>query len=273
MRTDERDIEETDEYGPGSDLVLSLLSVVILVLGLVGVGQRLPAQTPPQPFTARKDAAVASAEQQLAQLKDENSRLAEELRVALEQKDKGREPMISIGEIVEVKGFEPFLKNRNQLSEPGKAAIIRQIGGSLELLSSSTANMLLIEGHASPEPNRREGSPSDVNLDLSALRAASVAHFLNEKGVPYACMAVVGHGRARSKLIRRIIGKGGNEAMVQWDQLFGDATFRQELQTRFDEALRGDRRIVMRAVQDDTSYCQSQQLLQSLALLAKLPPK
>ncbi|MBU2582602.1 MAG: OmpA family protein [Alphaproteobacteria bacterium] len=257
--------EREDDYGPGSDLVLSLLATLILVLGLIGVGEHLPRSSSGPPHSD-------DYQDKLNELSAKNKELADQVRLLLRQSQSNpRASSIDLGEIIEVEGLEPFAKGSAQLTPAGESQIRKLLKLSIARLASADVNLLQIEGHASPEPNQRKEVLGDANVELSALRAASVAHYLNKLGMPYACVAVIGHGRARSRLIKRITGGGGNEAMSQWDQLFEDAKFRNDLQTRFSNSLRADRRVVLKAVMDDASYCSGEQFFAGLDLISKSP--
>lgn len=274
------DEEQADELGPGSDLVLSLLAMCLLLLALMGIGFRQEMGKSSQAEDQKKALATLRTELNAARqtIATQNGKISE-----LEAKDFGKRYIVAMktiedqkamianltqraeraeaqldassssgGRVVEISDSSDvalFSRGDNTLTDEG-AAILWRKGIELGRELGPRANLLVIEGHASPDGFPRPGrninkigvrSDDDGNLDLSAARAAEVAHYFRHLGIPYQCMEIRGYGSARSNLTA--------EQRARLATRIGQ----QELQ----DQLAADRRIKITGVRDSQSKCEA----------------
>jgi flagellar motor protein MotB len=323
VRPTDFDIEEADELGPGSDLVISLFAMAMLLLGIVGTGYKVEAAkvqelssssaanislrhelTEMTMETARlrteRDRALASLAATRARVDDadrirlqgnrtraEFERRAAELEASVKELenrlteaqarlirtknelDEERRSRLArnraIFELKESKDLAPFERGSAVLTEPAKRIILNRLVEGRSEIANQGANLLLIEGYASPEPIRYTDG-RDGNLDLSNQRASAVAYFIVAQGVPFQCVASIGFGRARSDLLRSYLAASGR-TLVSWDRQFESEPGRSEVLTRNADLLAAERRVVLRAVVDPTSSCVPDVLVRGLQQL------
>lgn len=145
----------------------------------------------------------------------------------------------------DVDGETPFFfKNRDDLTPQGKSFIDENVMMVKAALKSRNTNNIMIQGYASAECMKDQGvcRKVDGNLGLSARRSASVAHYLNEKGVDYTCMTVVGFGRSRSSII-----DNENVSIFEWDELSDRGISEYSLES--------ERVVKITAIYDRNSLC------------------
>ena len=217
MLHNQADEEYVDELGPGSDLVLSLLAMCLLLLAVLGIG-----------FT-QETGKIALLTEKLVQVEA-----------------RPKVPEIAGGRVIEIRDSSDvplFARGENKLTDIGGEVLWKK-GYELGLqIGQSDANLLVIEGHASPEIFARQGrninKVDDGNLDLSAARATEVAHYFHYLGIPYDCVEVRGYGSSRSKLTAEQHARLVNRQGV----------------SDLEDALSADRRIKITGVRDDQSSC------------------
>jgi len=139
-----------------------------------------------------------------------------------------------------------------ELTLAGRRSLEVQLSALFEGVLETRANTIRIIGSTSPSrragnraiANRRDAS--DSNIDLSALRAAAVAHFLHSRaGVPYRCMIIV--------------GQGTNHTALDWD----DQRSNRELERAFGD----ERSIEIFIERTDESSCDHERLSATMAEL------
>lgn len=316
MRPSVLDEHEQDELGPGSDLVLSLFAMCLLLLAIAGVSYSMKKDS---------DAAVSDAQdvslrelklksdksesartklemefskstnefrEKSSQLTDEASKLRKKIeeaekaklnaendlktisnQSAIDHESAGRlqtendklkaqlSAATNVGhtskviELNELDDVVLFKSGETFLTEEGARDIYLKLRNFVRTsLPTFSANLLIIEGHASPERAERQWrsiSPKagdDGNLDLSAERAVEVAHFLHWLGIPYECVSISGHGSNRTRLTQ------GELRVLRSNHLTGDMS----------RKIKSDRRILISAVSDAQSQCAQQALNVSL---------
>ncbi len=183
-----------------------------------------------------------------------------------------------------------FDKSSSDLTLKGKQTVVDTLTAKLQKLAFGDLNTLMIEGFASAEPlwtsfpkRSRPEMPElqeyavlecdnkgeldkkncsleyspDRNLDLSFRRAREVWTFLVSKSVPRWCMAITAYGRNRSQLLRS--EAGANEAAIaHWDQRwFSEVTdpAQRPPSPVSETRLAGERKVVVRAINDPSSKC------------------
>ena len=153
--------------------------------------------------------------------------------------------------IQEGRGYENFDPNKSVLKMSAKV----EIRGSIRKILSSfgQANQIEVIGYASAEPYLEKIS-IDKNLDLSAARAVSVAHYLTSLGVPYQCISARGVGRSRSQHLSSWL-LANNRSLKDWDDLWRDDGIRPIMKSKHENKLSKERRIEIRAVYDEESKC------------------
>lgn len=93
-----------------------------------------------------------------------------------------------------------------ELTEIGRSEIDKVLPRVAKVVRDSQANQITIVGSTSPtfrSPKLaaiNHADASDSNIDLSALRAIALVHYLAKKGVPYRCMVAEARGFSRTTL-------------------------------------------------------------------------
>jgi outer membrane protein OmpA-like peptidoglycan-associated protein len=295
--------DRPDEYGPGSDLVLSLFAMAILIVAIVGIAYNIEKR---KSIGDEKGGSIAK----LVELEGENEKLKGRLEEALADAEIKGKKIAALEKkdaeglyipIIERKGFLPFRLGSAELTEEGKQSIVDKIRDRLpdllEEIRKKGANMLLVEGHASPEPLQRgcaaaaaiqgcvwvqrrpERAPGglsgtgpmgtgveggDGNLDLSVLRATAVAHLLAQRGVPYPCVTVLGHGRNRSTTVSGVYRTQGSRGIEQWDQWVLSLPRNSPEWLSLTEKTIEERRVLIRIAEDKSSQCTAKDLANAL---------
>lgn len=253
--------ESDDGFGPGSDLVLSFLGVLILLIGTLTVTgipkHEAPAEvpkavpvtpTPPTDTSTTESESLALANRRISELE---ARIARMNRRVLAFRFDGTSAAF-------------FEQGSAELSEPAEALLNGSMLAIGRKVLESGANEIVIVGYASPEPSSR--SDRDVNLDLSSSRAEAVAHYLARRGVPYACMNIRGVGRSRSEMLYDLfLQRRPGTTLKDWDALFAGEHGRG-FTSRLEPQFAAERRVDIVAEQDDESKCSRARLLKALGV-------
>jgi outer membrane protein OmpA-like peptidoglycan-associated protein len=264
----EDNASETDDgFGPGSDLVLSFLGVIILLIGTMTV-TGIP-----------RHAAPPEAPKVLSPLLPESAPKAVEPQNVAEQPQNATDAKRRISELeaqiarmsrrVVAFRFDGtntafFEQSSSELSEPAQKLIDGAMLSIGRKVLESEANQIEIVGYASPEPSST--ADHDTNLDLSSARAEAVAHYLARRGVPYECMNVRGVGRGRSDLLYDMfLARRPGSTLRQWDAMFTGPRGR-DFMSSVESDLASERRVEIVTENDADSKCSRRRLLQALGV-------
>lgn len=225
----EEDSAGSDFFGPGADLIMSLLLVMILI----GVGAMF-----------KRDYEKAKMSEEIAKRgKCPPPVVYPEEKKRPEEKERPKVDDLRIG-LVPTRDSESFFDEGSaRLTAAGQNVLRSQVNSIKRALESGDYQSLDIVGYASPSPNiayqslaarsNATNEPAsaqsgryevDRNLDLSAERAAAVAHYLHLFEIPYECMRAAGWGRAQSEYRKRLERERGwnHEAFDRsqiWEQV------------------------------------------------------
>ena len=243
-------IEDSFSFGPGTDLIFSLMSVVLLALIIGGI---LYSTELERLYRENEDYKIALknvvdwdkyelAKRELEELEALVALL--KARVAELEKSMDREPR-GLWSLDEASYFN---QGDAQLLPEGKRLLSLHIHDIKDKLKLGQANQIKIVGYASPEP-RSFSVGEDRNLNLSADRAVAVAHHLNDLGISYDCMYIVGFGRGRSRILHDWLKKDDGRSIRSWDRLkpYNKALIANRLKT--------ERKVLIYAVFDKESEC------------------
>ena len=174
-----------ESFGPGTDLVISLFAMLMLLLVLAVRALYVASAALPEPET------------QSANLWE----LREDYR---------EEPL--------------FERDKAVLTPRAKAQLLHEVPAILDALETSYCNQLLVEGYASPEaPSRLSRAARERwNLKLSVDRSMAVIDYLYRHGVPYECMSVTGFGRSHSLVLANWLKYDPMRSIIEWDDEWGD---------------------------------------------------
>jgi outer membrane protein OmpA-like peptidoglycan-associated protein len=181
-----------ESFGPGTDLAICLVAVLLLLTSLVVFGrqQALGVEAPPP-------------------------------RVEPPPEPPPPPPPKQVWTIQEGYDDEPlFEKDRAVLTPTARRQLESRLGEMFDALGGDDCNQLLIEGHASPEaPSGRPHSEQERwNVRLSVDRAMAVADFLYWQGIPYECMSISAFGRSHSRVLATWLQRPGERRSLQtWD--------------------------------------------------------
>lgn len=262
-------LESDNEMGPGTDLVLSLLSIVITILAVLGASQAqfetdLPSSSESTQVNVQEALNVAS--NTIVELRQE----LEELRNA---KAQTQESGIIYGNIVELHEgeFAVFERNTAKLHEQDLPLLKRQLEPLYENVLENQANVIRIHGYASPEPRQKgQDKKLDSNMDLSVERSLAIMHALHRLGVEYTCMVVEGYGRSRSIFLLNFL-KQRNMTVQEWDYMYLEGFDQniipseiERLRAELEQLYAQDRRVDLIAAIDQKSPCNSSDLANML---------
>lgn len=272
--------EDEGEFGPGTDVILGFLALVLIILALSFMVPRavLQANAPPEP-AAGDPAVVREAQARATAAEQTAARLTEELRQVADQARRADEEVARLQNLLESsridskapppavslrtegEGASLFTKGSSTLTDVGKSLLVSSLDTLRGTVIETGANHLEILGYSSPEPLPGKG---DRNLDLSVDRAVAVAHHMAVMGIPYECMSVVGMGRSRSHVVFDSF-KNLSEPMAKWDTFYMRAVEQRipEL-PEIERQIRGERRVDISAVGDSESKCTHQRLRAAL---------
>ncbi|TQF67554.1 OmpA family protein [Pseudoalteromonas luteoviolacea] len=272
MLFENTELASDSEMGPGTDLVLSLLSVVITILAVVGMSYSVT-DTVPSAETACQgdecfiDKKLASVE---TQLKDAHRQI-ESLTMELENLKavSQQQPSIVYGKVLELheSTFAIFEKNQARVNNEDLQRLKAELQPLYENVVSDNANVIRIHGYASPEPRFSGADKSlDSNMDLSVDRSLAILHALYKLGVPYKCMVVEGYGRNRSRFLSNYLSQR-DMTIKQWDTMylqgFDDSLLpaeKERLLSQLEVMYQQDRRVDLIAAIEANSPCSPTQL-------------
>lgn len=278
------ELDKGDELGPGTDLILSLLSVVITILAVVSFSQPAPVDIHQlcQGVDCGPEGAdkvnTLSAELTL----DTSARTIEELRGKLAESQSSllamerrlnEEKLIQPGDILELHGevLSIFARNKAKL-EPKDVPLLKNELYPLYLaVTDKRANIIRIHGHASPEPRRVGASQQlDHNMDLSVERSLAISHALHRLGIPYRCMVVEGYGRNQSPFLNSYL-KMNAMSIEDWDRMYLrgydtslSAEDRDKVRAKLEKLYQRDRRVNLVATYEPDALCTVDELADSL---------
>jgi outer membrane protein OmpA-like peptidoglycan-associated protein len=234
---------DDESFGPGTDMVLSLFAVLLVVAVFSFV------------ILSRVKPAAAHAEQQIDVLRTKLARLERE-KAGLEAAARAAQTLqakvssleleierlrrISIGQQLvrleeKTDAGSTFSRNEAVLTSTGIDALDVKVATLLAELGNGRFNQLRISGFASPELTSGDERPGErPNLDLSQRRANAVADHLRSRGIPYECMTVEGIGRARSASLVAWISADPARSVARFDRGGGIAESQLEHERRVE---------------------------------------
>lgn len=322
--------DDDDSFGPGTDLVLSILAVfIVLVLAgnqyykeQIGTMQTEKSEIKEELSESENEIAylkklveviretlkekeeeknslesiIVSLESEIKDLinaleesnkKIDSNEMLEEVINKLNQRlsrledklvDRERENENLRKKVVLLTEEQMILKKRNKILytiqesdsyrkfEKGKAELTtmakKEIKNNLKVINQAfgknnkEANQIDVVGYASAEPFLRVGGGyvKDKNLNLSADRAISVAHYLASLGIPYECISTRGVGRSRSSVLQKWLRQDKRRTLQQWDSRWFGGN-KELMKKKYESKLNKERRIEIRAVYDKESSC------------------
>ena len=277
----ERSVPDSDELGPGSDLVISMFALAMLVMAIIGSGLAEPNLSKQEAVQnseiAGLTARLRDAEQRLAKTLtsdqiDANDRELASLRQKLYAQETELEAtkraILKPGSIPDDVIFTArdgagsafFTVGSAAVSPEGRRTLIESLQRHASKVSSEHYNTLIVEGYASPDPpwNMRDNS-----TQLAFVRADAVANILIQAGIPRRCLGIMSYGRNRSELL---FGQNGTiENMTEeYVRDFDKKYIHDGIEIPVDK-LASERRIDVRAgVDPRNSFCSSDELVKSL---------
>lgn len=264
---DQDDSEGDDGFGPATDLVLSLLGVIILLLAIGQYQQRLKVligiEKPPATADVMKP--QPAPPDLNGRILDLSSRLAQsEAELEAARKFLSTVPLRIVALKLDGRNVSFFDRNSAELHPAMRQLIAGYIPTLARLVLANRTNEIEVTGFASPEPSGVAGK--DANLDISAERSIAVAHYLAQLGVPYQCLSVSGFGRGRSEILYGSYMKRSPQNTVEsWDNLMAGDKGR-ELRSRLEEQMSEERRVEIAVVVDRNSSCTTEELQKALGL-------
>lgn len=272
------DVDQDQELGPGTDLILSLLSVVITILAVVSIGQPELLETETVCPAGDCQAVVTEDPAVVREALNKAQRTINTLRSDLILSEAALRSMenrldadkiVQAGDVLELHDeiLAVFDRNKSELSPEDLPILKRELYPLYETVSDKGANIIRIHGHASPEPRGiGDGKHLDRNMDLSVERSLTILHALHQLGVPYHCMVVEGYGRNQSAFLNSYLNKN-NITVDEWDRMYLQG-FNPELSVAEREAAlaqleklyQRDRRVTLVAAFEPDSPCSAREL-------------
>lgn len=259
--------EEQDEIGPATDLTLSLLAVVLVLLALV-IFENTALEN--QNLQAKKDIGRLNEEREnwweiysdlylrINELEEEKKRLQGQLE--------GEKPESMIFAI-ENKNFDLFEIGKANLNIVKFHQELKKLEPEIKrIIKDSEFNIIRVDGHASPESRPGSGvyRNIDTNMALSSERAIGLAQYLHTRGIPYNCTVATGYGRTRSKKFMDLL-KDKGISLIEWDRKYlarklSDIDPRigrtqQEYKDYFERFYAEDRRVDLIFAHEKNSNC------------------
>ncbi len=179
-----------ESFGPGTDLVISLLVCLLVLMTLDSYHDHV-----------------------LWILASEQEPIPERICPACPEC-----PSCPKGEImwIQGKGEAFFEKNKATLTQQARDQLAARVGWFRSTLETGQYQQLQVVGHASADTAR--GTPAvreRRNFVLSFERALAVADFLYQQRIPYECLAVTAWGRSRSEVLASWLRSG--DSLRAWD--------------------------------------------------------
>lgn len=155
-----------------------------------------------------------------------------------------------------------FEQGKATLTPAGREALYGRLVPSLFLaVTNGKPNVLRVAGHASPERmGRGLRAGVDNNLQLSAERSLTIAYELASLGVPMRCIAVEGHGRARSPTLGKYLRSDVD--LDRFDEAF--ARFTTEQKSDLAQQFPAERRVEVLVTTEKEGQCSSRLLSEGL---------
>ncbi|CAM3774457.1 MULTISPECIES: OmpA family protein [Pseudoalteromonas] len=283
MLFENTELESDNEMGPGTDLVLSLLSVIITILAVVGMSYSVTDIEPEQAVNCQGGNCEPSVTIESLQLDLKDAQLEiTKLTMQIEnlRASPKKQPSIVYGDVLELYESELAVFERNQarIRQEDLPTLREQLKPLYEKVRMSNANVIRIHGYASPEP-RRAGLDHnlDSNMDLSVERGLTILHAMSRLGIPYKCMVVEGYGRNRSRFLSSFLSQR-NITIHEWDSMYLQGfdqsilpSQRGRLLSELEALYQLDRRVDLVAAIEAASPCSSEELISHFKQVIKRP--
>ncbi|MGF1729013.1 hypothetical protein [Photobacterium kasasachensis] len=281
MLFENTELDSDNEMGPGTDLVLSLLSVVITILAVVGMSYSVTDIEPKVEPVCRGDACqsapdLVSVRQELQDAQRRIQTLTFELENLKATSQK--QPSIVYGGVLELHEgtLAIFERNQSHVRQQDLPELKKHLMPLYDNIRNNNANVIRIHGYASPEPRFTGVDKNlDSNMDLSVNRSLTILHALHRLGIPYKCMVVEGYGRNRSRFLRNYLSQR-DMTIAQWDEMylqgFDESLLpaeRERLLSQLESMYQLDRRVDLIAAIEANSPCSPAQLTSYLKFAFK----
>jgi outer membrane protein OmpA-like peptidoglycan-associated protein len=230
---------EDESFGPGTDLVVSLFAMLLVVAVLWWYQGRVVARLE----------AFAHA-RQLAQVKGQLRRATQELE-ELEQAVSKANRRTQLYEFLDSVSDAPYFdQNDTHLTDQAEEVLDLEVENFVSALSGGRYNQIQVIGHASAESATGIlAERQRRNLVLSLARAAAVADYLYERGIPYECISVSGFGRSQSRVLADWLDSHPGAGIDDWDESG------QYSQDTMEEELASERRVEIWGIWHPSSQC------------------
>ena len=174
--------QESDPFGPATDLVITLFSFIFLV-GVLGMAFSLFVKLSTDP-------------------KEEE-----------EITENPADVVIVLNSVAD--GEQYFKRGQAELDKNSVVALLNKMKPLQEQFFKSRGKMIIhVTGHASPEPFGEVSS----NFELALDRAMAVARLLNDQmGIPYECLRVKSVGRSKSMTLTKWLEDNPKQNTRNWD--------------------------------------------------------
>lgn len=285
MNNYELHVQDSDELGPGSDLVISMFAMAMLVVAFVGSGFGSEGTSPSRPQNAETNELKQLRDRalELETVQESSKRRIQQLQaqvLELEAKLEVPKPKEIRGDVLITlrysAGTNRFSRGSAQISNDEQQHLIDTLRQKASSIRDNQFNTIVVEGYASSEPRWRAYTDTDgqqnymdTNEQLAFERADAVAKVLVLAGIPRRCLGLMSYGRNRSEILYGPFGfkPGGSEKDTNE---FDKAYFDKKLVPPEDK-LAAERRIEIRAVSDPKyTLCTPSELAQQLSA-ARLP--
>lgn len=239
---------EDESFGPGTDLVVSLFAMLLIVAVLWWYQGRLQTWLKAYAHARQLD----KFEELLHQEIDAHARTQQALnQMNMEQRNTSEKLRTQLYEFRDsVNGAPYFEQNDRRLTGQAVAALDAEVGRFVGALRGGAYNQIQIIGYASAESakgNLQERQRR--NFALSLARATAVADHLYNRGIPYECISVSGFGRSHSRVLASWLSSHPGEGIRDWDE-HGQYSSQVE-----DEELARERRVEIWGIWHPDSQC------------------
>jgi len=249
-------VQDSDELGPGSDLVISMFAMAMLVLAFIGSGFGNEGSNTIKHKNNTEYNELQELRNRVSILEEENN--------ALKHKEISDEVIATLRDSA---GTSLFQKNNTTISEEKKQQLLHKLRQQAEYIYNKQINTIIIEGYASPEPrliprNSLDGNDElDTNDKLAFDRARTVSNMLVSVGIPRHCLGLMSYGRNRSEILYGLKPNGSENDIKEFDN-----DYLNNKLPLTEEILAAERRIDIRVVSDPKyKLCTSSELAQHLS--------
>lgn len=204
---------DDESFGPGTDLVVSLLAVLFVFVAVERMAAQMSRPLPMPIWTHTPSPTLTKT----ASRARTPTPLAPSVTPTPDRRNRQH-----LWDFCEESSEKPlFEKGTDVLTEAAKEILLSQIEALKARLRDGTANQLQLIGYASPETSitSDRAGRERLNLDLSVRRAVSVADFLYEHGIPYECISISAFGRSHSTVLHDWFQEHGGESIASWDEV------------------------------------------------------